>query len=185
MDDQKQQYDPTTIALHWIVAATVVVQWLLGQGMHYFPKDWKHPDRQIHVYIGTALTVVLLVRLIWRLTRGRRIVEPGSLMTLAAKAMHVALYLVLFTILGLGLFAVWNKGGPYLGGLINIDPWGHAEKAARKALSIKVVGIHELLANILLGLAGLHAAAALVHQYILKDGVLSRMIPALKASRGG
>jgi len=90
---------------------------------------------------------------------------------------------VLFTILGLGLFAVWNKGGPYLGGLISIDPFGHADKVARKALSIKVVGIHEILANTLLGLAGLHAAAALFHQYVLKDGALARMIPALGSGR--
>ncbi len=183
MNQTPQRYDAITVAMHWTVAATVVVQWLLGQGMHYFPKDWRHPDRQIHVYIGTALTVVLLARLIWRLTCGRRIPEPGTFLTYAAKAMHVALYLVLFTILGLGLFAVWNKGGPYLGGLISIDPFGHADKVARKALSIKVVGIHELLANTLLGLAALHAAAALFHQYVLKDGVLARMIPALGSGR--
>ncbi len=183
MTEPAQRYDATTVALHWIVALTVVVQWLLGQGMHYFPKDWRHPDRQIHVYIGTTLAIVLIVRLVWRLTRGRRIPEPATLLNLAAKAMHVLLYLVLFTILGLGLFAVWNKGGPYIGGLLTIDPWGHADKVARKALSVKVVGIHELLANTLLCLAFLHAAAALFHQYVLKDGVLSRMIPALAAPR--
>jgi len=180
MNEPAQRYDATTVALHWIVALTVVLQWLVGQGMHYLPKDWRHTDRQIHVYIGTVLAIVLIVRLVWRLTRGRSMNEPATLLNLAVKAMHVLLYVVLFTIIGLGLFAVWNKGGPYIGGLVTIDPYGHADKVARKALSVKVVGIHELLANTVLCLAGLHAAAALFHQYILKDGVLARMLPALR-----
>ncbi len=183
MSQSSERYDSTTIALHWIVAITVVVMWLLGQGLHYLPKDLKHTDRQIHVYVGTCLTLVLVVRLFWRLAKGKKIAEPLTWMTFAAKAVHGLLYLTLFAILGLGLFAAWNKGGPYLGGLITIDPFGHADKVARKALSIKVVGIHELLANTLLYLAGLHAVAALFHQYVLKDGVLARMVPALGSGR--
>jgi cytochrome b561 len=36
---------------------------------------------------------------------------------------------------------------------------------------------HGLAANILLGLATLHAAAALLHHYVMKDTVFSRMLP--------
>jgi cytochrome b561 len=36
---------------------------------------------------------------------------------------------------------------------------------------------HGLAANILLGLALFHAAAALVHHYLWRDGVLGRMLP--------
>jgi len=35
-----------------------------------------------------------------------------------------------------------------------------------------------LAANVLLGLALFHAAAALVHHYFWQDGVLGRMLPA-------
>jgi len=37
---------------------------------------------------------------------------------------------------------------------------------------------HGLAANVLLGLALFHAAAALVHHYFWQDGVLGRMLPA-------
>ncbi len=180
MRTQSDRYDPTTVALHWIVAAGMLLNWVLGQALHYVPKDWGHDVRQIHVYVGTALTIVLLARLAWRLTRGNRIVEPRTPMTIAAKAVHGLLYALLLVILGLGLFAVWNKGGPYFGGLIEITPWGDADKAARKALSIKVVDIHETLSDILMGLALVHAGAALFHHHVMKDEVLSRMIPALR-----
>ena len=34
-----------------------------------------------------------------------------------------------------------------------------------------------MLGNLILIVAGLHAAAAMFHQYVLKDGVLTRMLP--------
>ncbi|HLW93360.1 MAG TPA: cytochrome b/b6 domain-containing protein [Roseiarcus sp.] len=37
---------------------------------------------------------------------------------------------------------------------------------------------HGLAANILLGLAFLHAMAALFHHYVARDDVLKRMLPA-------
>jgi cytochrome b561 len=37
--------------------------------------------------------------------------------------------------------------------------------------------LHELSAFALVGLAGLHMAAALKHQWIDKDGLLQRMLP--------
>ena len=36
-----------------------------------------------------------------------------------------------------------------------------------------------VFANTILILAGLHAAAALFHHYVLRDGVLHRMLPRL------
>jgi cytochrome b561 len=39
------------------------------------------------------------------------------------------------------------------------------------------VELHGLVANILLVVAGAHAAAALWHQWVLKDGPLRRMWP--------
>ena len=46
-----------------------------------------------------------------------------------------------------------------------------------KELRKPITEWHELAANLLLGLALIHSAAALAHHYILKDGVLARMAP--------
>ena len=38
-------------------------------------------------------------------------------------------------------------------------------------------GLHGDFADVVLIVAGLHAAAALVHHYLLRDSVLRRMLP--------
>jgi cytochrome b561 len=40
--------------------------------------------------------------------------------------------------------------------------------------------VHEILAFIIIGLVGLHAAAAIKHHFIDRDDVLARMLPGLK-----
>jgi cytochrome b561 len=46
-----------------------------------------------------------------------------------------------------------------------------------RALVRRINGVHELVANTILVVAGLHALAALVHHYVWKDDVLRRMLP--------
>jgi cytochrome b561 len=41
--------------------------------------------------------------------------------------------------------------------------------------------LHEILAWALIGLIGLHAMAALMHGFVLRDGVLDRMLPARRS----
>jgi cytochrome b561 len=46
-----------------------------------------------------------------------------------------------------------------------------------RAFARSVTEVHEILANALVILAGLHAVAALVHHWILRDRTLARMLP--------
>ena len=46
-----------------------------------------------------------------------------------------------------------------------------------KELAALIKPLHELSAVALLGLAGLHIAAALKHHWIDRDGLLNRMLP--------
>ena len=48
---------------------------------------------------------------------------------------------------------------------------------ADKALAEMIKPLHELSAFALMGLAGLHIAAALKHQWFDRDGLLERMLP--------
>jgi cytochrome b561 len=41
----------------------------------------------------------------------------------------------------------------------------------------RIGGYHALAANALAILAGLHAAAALFHHYVMRDDILRRMLP--------
>jgi cytochrome b561 len=50
-----------------------------------------------------------------------------------------------------------------------------------RAMRKPITHWHGLAANLLLALAGLHAAAALFHHYIIRDSVLARMVPTRDA----
>jgi len=70
---------------------------------------------------------------------------------------------------------------PFLLGLFDIP----APLTPNQDLKSLFIDMHALTANAIMILAGLHAAAALAHQYVLKDGLLDRMLPArLRAARG-
>lgn len=168
------RYDSATIALHWITAALVVLCWLSIQISDVFGHGaFEQAVVSSHVSMGVALTVVIAARLIWRLTSGRSL--PGAdsgLMELAARATHYALYLLVGAILVLGFATLWARGAD-IWGLISItgaDP-------THTGLARTTRGLHGLAANAILVLAGLHAAAALFHHYVLRDGVLRRMLP--------
>ena len=50
--------------------------------------------------------------------------------------------------------------------------------ATDRAFGESLEEVHEIFSYLMLILAGLHAAAAVFHQAILKDGVLARMLPS-------
>ena len=171
-DQNPARYDRATIGFHWLAAILVAAQWLGAQVIDWFPRGPLRVDaRSMHIAIGAALLLIMVARLAWRLTRGRQLpaIRPG-LTHVLAKATHLGLYLTVFAMLFVGLFAAWARGDS-LFNLVTIpayDPGNHA-------LGEKVVGLHDTIGWIIIGLVGLHAAAALVHQYLWRDGLLQRM----------
>lgn len=167
-----QHYDRATIALHWATAGFVALLWIIGQTADWLPRGaFKTGYWSTHVVGGFLLTGVLVSRVAWRLSRGRRLpaVDAG-LLHILAKATHYSLYLLLFTVVSLGVVNAFVRGyGLY--GLVHLPQLGDREW--RHA----VTDWHGLAANVLLALAGLHAAAALVHHYAWHDAVLRRMGP--------
>jgi cytochrome b561 len=47
-------------------------------------------------------------------------------------------------------------------------------------LGASIAYVHTILGNVILWLAGLHAAAALFHHFILRDDILTSMLPGRK-----
>ena len=168
-------YDRTTIALHWTTAALVIVLWIIGQTADWFPHGWINRDYwSIHVVLGFALALVIAWRLVWRSTGGRRLppADAGAL-NVVAQATHYGLYLLLLAVIVLGVINAFVRGYN-LFDLVNLPQIG--DRALRKPIT----HWHGLAANILLALAALHAAAALLHHYVLRDRVLGRMVPGRK-----
>ena len=166
-------YDRTTIALHWITAALVAVLWISGQTADWLAKgSLQTAYWSSHVVLGFSLAVVIVWRVTWRLTQGRRLPAADvGLLQVLAKAAHYGLYLLLGIVVALGITNAFVRGYN-LYDLVSLPQLG--DKALRKPIT----HWHGLAANILLGLAALHAVAALFHHYVLRDGVLHRMAPA-------
>ena len=170
-----ETYDPRTIALHWISALLVLALWVAGQCIDLFPRgDPRSTVRSLHILGGVLLAVLLATRIAWRFGGGARLpaAAPGRAGQLAV-AMHHALLGLLGLIVVVGLASVWIRGD-------TLFDWFTVPSLApgNKALRHNVVELHGFLADALLVIAGLHAAAALWHHHVLKDGVLRRMWPA-------
>lgn len=168
------RHAPTIIFLHWLTTLLVALLWGIGQTVDAVPQGpWRVDYRSLHIVLGVALGVVLVVRLIWRATRG------GVLPTLdhgirlaAAHAIHWALYALMAATIALGIVYAWARGEA-LFNVIPIHSFAPDDRALRRAIG----GYHELAANAVLIVAGLHALAALAHHHLLGDATLRRMLP--------
>ncbi len=161
-------YDRRTILLHWIVAGMIAFMWLLAQLNMRLPKG---PLRlnlwSIHVLVGFCLMALVVARVVWRLTHGDRLppAERGIRNDVAV-AVHYLLYVLMIAVVVFGLAHV--SGFPLFGVLKFPSLWD-------KSFNDEIGEWHGLAANIIAGVAVVHALAALYHHYIVKDHVLVRM----------
>ncbi len=164
------RYDDRSIALHWITATLIALLWLGGQTVDSLGHATVPLLRSLHISLGLLLAVVLTLRVLWRLTSGRRL--PGAgLAHRVAQAGHGLLYLLAGTAVGLGLATAWFRGYAVFGLF--------AFPGNDRTFAHTLRGLHELAANAILLIALGHAAVALGHHYLLRDGVLRRMLPQL------
>ncbi|MFD2756605.1 cytochrome b [Comamonas terrae] len=167
-------YSRPLVLLHWLVfvAAALAVAAIEIKG--FFPKG--SPERAQmavwHESFGLAVLLLMTLRLAVRASTGVPPLPPGPRwMETSARAMHWLLYLLMLAMPVLGVLAVaWSgKPVPFFGASwmlpLTVDaPLGRSLK-----------NIHEAGANLVFAAVGLHAAAALWHQFVLKDGLLRRM----------
>jgi cytochrome b561 len=175
--ESSERYDATTIALHWGVAILIACQWVSGQTIDWFGKGAPKIDaRSVHLVIGSLLIAAIAFRLWWRFGPGRRLPSANrGVWDVLARGLHVLLYVVVVTVLVGGVATELLRGDNFFG-LLQLPKPGDLAGPARRALAEKIGSLHGLGANIILVLAGLHAAAALFHHYALKDTVLRRML---------
>lgn len=150
-------YSRIQIALHWLIAILIPLAWITHDGAE---EAWDaiekgaEPGFVPHVALGLAVLALVLIRVFVRLTRGAPAApgEPGSLAVKAADWGHRLIYLLMIAV--------------PLGG------------ASVFFLGLDVGEVHGLAGNILMLVVLGHALMALYHQYVLKDGLLRRMMKA-------
>lgn len=169
------RYDKRTIALHWASATLVVLLWCAGQSIDWFPKGAPRISvRSGHIVFGVILGLLLVFRIWWRTTGGRKL--PAAAVTgqqRLASLLHIGLYVLLLATVSLGIANAWVRGDSIFQ-LFQIPEFAPGNKALRE----QVEDTHALLANTVAVAAALHAALAFFHHYIKHDGVLRRMLRA-------
>lgn len=172
-----QRYPSPLIAMHWIIALAVIVAYVTS-GNPTKPKDaFDILAGQTHVIAGMTVFALTLIRLTLRALFG----TPQALPTprwqhRATAAAHIALYALMIIVPIAGWTALADKTSSFiLMGSFSL-PLPNADMTW-----VKLLGeTHETLGNVFIWIAGLHALAALVHHYVLRDATLVRMLP-LKA----
>ena len=173
------RYDRRTIFFHWATALLVVAQFVGAWTIDLFPRGALRVDaRSAHICTGALLAAILIARVIWRVTGGRRLpaADKGAL-HVAAVATHWGLYALLLAMVSVGLLLAWVRGDN-LFNLFSIPAYNPANKALRG----EVQDLHATIGWVIVGLVGLHAAAVLAHRYLWHDGILSRMMPPAAGS---
>lgn len=184
------RYSAIAILFHWTIAVLVLVNLILGWRMGFLNGMAQFDLFQAHKSVGITVLVLSVARLAWRL--GHRAPPlPASMRPWergAAHATHLFFYVMMIgmPLTGWAMVSVspWNI--PTL--LWHYIPWPHiaflhqlapASKSAVEALS---GNIHLYLAYGGAALITLHVAAALKHQFVVRDGVLARMLPFFRST---
>jgi cytochrome b561 len=124
-----------------------------------------------HFMLGLSVFGLVGLRLIARIG-SPRLSGPRSWSDRLAAAVHLALYAIMIAMPILGWLALSadGKAVPFFG--LQLPPLvGPSE-----ALASQVEEIHETVGTVGYWLVGVHAAAALFHHYVLRDGVMRRML---------
>ena len=167
-------YSRTARYIHWLVAALIIGMIILGWYMMSIEDDPGSDSYfALHKSIGIAVLVLVLFRLIWRLSH-----QPKSLpltvpnwQLMAAKMSHWLLYgaMIAMPIVGLTGALLSKDGVSFFGIALP------RVLTANHDLAEFFFSVHGVLAWVLVALISLHLLAAMKHLFIDKDGVFQRM----------
>jgi len=156
-----KRYHPLLVTLHWLTLILLFAANAFSEG------EGRRSTIDIHMILGVVLLVVIVTRLIVRLTTKRPAwADTGNkYLNMLGEFVHWAMYLVIFLILGMGGYMAFSRN--LIGSLLGSG-------AVLRAPRI-ISAVHHLSWFLIVLLLFAHIAGALYHQFIIKDNLLSRM----------
>ena len=171
-----RRYGTLSIALHWLMLVLIAAVYACIELRGNFPKgsDMREGLKTWHFMLGLSVLVLAVLRLLVNLSGTAPAIEPEppAWQRLSATLMHWGLYALMIgaPLLGWLLLSAEGKPIPFFGfhwpALIG-EGKGTAEWAKE---------LHETAGTVGYFLIGLHALAALVHHYLVRDNTLQRML---------
>ena len=175
------RFDPTAIALHWLLALLILAALALGNYMSGLPLT---PTRlklyNWHKWLGVTVLGLSILRLAWRLRHRPPPLPPmPAWQRMAAQGVRGLMY-ALFIGVPLAGWAYSSAAGfpMVLFGVLPLPDFVAPDRDLAEAIK----PLHGLLAYTLAALAAVHVGAALKHQFFDRDGLLQRMLPKQMAA---
>jgi len=179
------RYTLTAIVLHWVIAALIVVNLLLGVMADTLPDAWLRPTIDLHKSFGLTVLGLVLVRILWRLSHPAPPLPSGyrRLERVGAHVVHVLLYglILLLPISGWLHDSAFKDAAAHPLRVFWIIPWfrvaaiQNLPSAPKEVLHSEFFALHVWSAYALCALVVLHVVGALKHQFIDRHAELQRM----------
>lgn len=167
-------YSRLSISLHWVMLVLMAAVYACIELRELYPRgsDIREGLKAWHFMLGLLVFVLVLGRMVAR-WRGPRPSGRASPQEWLGRLMHIALYalMIVMPIMGWVILSAEGKPIPFFG--LSLPPLTGPDDA----FAHQIEDLHETIGELGYWMIGLHAAAALVHHYVLRDGVLLRMLP--------
>jgi len=190
MTESRTRYTTVAIVIHWLIAAAIIFQIILGWRMGDGPKGpATYALFQLHKSIGVTILLLSLLRLAWKLFNPAPPppVDQARWEQVAAKLVHVGFYVIMISLPLTGWIIVSASRVPIPTLLFGTVPWPHlpllpelAEGAKHAWREAGEIG-HGVLVKLTYLLLVLHLGAVAKHQILDRDAVFGHMAPGAKA----
>lgn len=173
MKSSADRYGSVAMTVHWLTAIAILgLLWAGFTAADTADEAAKIQLLRLHTSAGIAVFSLTLFRIGWWLFADRRPEEAAGLprwQGRSARIVHLLLYLVIIVLgaSGIGLMALSGAGDVLAGNAVGLPDF--RDYAPRP--------VHGIAARLLIALTVLHVVAALYHQFVRRDGTLSRMLP--------
>lgn len=168
-----------TKLLHWSIFILVVIQYALVYRRAFLPEEAPEKLQYILLHKSFGLVIFgLVILMILNRQFGQRPPYPKNApwyQNLLAKMVHFLLYVCLLFMPIAGVLMTFFSGRTLaiFGYLLPTPSFIHTNKA----LAELFYKGHVFTSYIILGLVSLHIIGAFYHHFILKDNILTRMLP--------
>jgi len=171
------RYGSLSIAMHWLMLLLIIAVYAAIECREFFPKgsDPRNAFKAWHFSLGLSVFCLVWLRLLLKLIQvsPRIVPTPENWQLKLAKVLHLALYLLMFVMPVLGWLVLSGEGKDILFFGLSLPPL----IAENKEVAGIFKEIHEIFGITGYVLIAIHAVAALVHHYVLKDNTLLRILP--------
>lgn len=169
---------------HWIIAALIVTQFALAWTADDLPLGARKLGLLArHKSVGMTILMLAILRLLWRLwTPPPALPDAMSrLQRIAARATHIAFYVLLFAmpLTGWMMSSAKNYSVSWFG----LFTWPNLIGKSERAFDF-LRATHDTMSDLLFAIAVLHILAALKHHFWDRDDVLKRMLPFTRTKAG-